>query len=209
MTWSASTRRPRPSHLIIESMRRAHRDRAEYLGDPDFVKVPVDTADRPGLRRRPARLDPRGQGNAERDRCRATSAVEVGGGTQTTHFSIIDADGNRVAGLDHAQRLVRHGLVVPGTGILLNNQMDDFAIKPGVPKHVRAGGRGRERRSSRGKRPLSSMAPTFSRASAAWRSSAPRAAASFRPWCCSATLNWMQGADARAIVAAPRYHQQY
>ena len=54
-------------HLIVESMRRAHRDRAEYLGDPDFVKVPVEPADRPGLRRRPARVDPRGQGDAERD----------------------------------------------------------------------------------------------------------------------------------------------
>ena len=122
-------------HLVVEAMRRAHRDRAEFLGDPDFVKVPTERLTHPLLRRRSARLDPHGSRDAERPCCRASKAP--GQGPQTSHFSLIDAEGNRVAGTQSINFFFGSGLMVPGTGVMLNNEMDDFAAKPGVPNGFR------------------------------------------------------------------------
>jgi gamma-glutamyltranspeptidase/glutathione hydrolase len=170
-------------HLIVESMRRAHRDRAEYLGDPAFVKVPVAMLTDPdyaaGLRAsiRPDKATPS-------EMLPGYTGGTGGGGTQTTHFSIIDAEGNRVAASITLNGWFGTGIVVPGTGILLNNQLDDFAIKPGVPNmYGLVGAEANE--VGPGKRPLSSMAPTSSKVSAASRFWGRRAAASSRPWCCS------------------------
>lgn len=145
------------THLVVEAMRRAYRDRAEYLGDPDFVKMPVAELTSPlyaaGLR---ASIHPN----------KATASDSLPGfmapvpGTDTTHFSVIDADGNLAAVTQTVNLPYGAAVVVPGTGFLLNNEMDDFALKAGVPNaYGLVGGDANAPRP--GRRPLSSMTPTF------------------------------------------------
>ena len=145
-------------HHIIEAMRRAFRDRAVFLGDPDFVDVPVarllDQAYLEGLA---LTVDP----------SKATPSDVIGGGptlqqtgTQTTHFSVMDKEGNRVAGTLSVNTLFGACFVAAGTGVLFNNEMDDFSIKPFTPNAY--GLIGAEANAiAPGKRPLSSMTPTF------------------------------------------------
>ncbi len=145
------------THLIVEAMRRAYRDRAEYLGDPDFVKVPVERLTHPwyaaGLR-----------ASIRRDRATPSSAlpgkVETHEGFHTTHFSILDRQGNRVAATLSINYPFGSGFVAAGTGVLLNDEMDDFSAKPGVPNVYGLVG-ARANAIEPGKRPLSSMSPTF------------------------------------------------
>lgn len=145
------------THLIVEAMRRAYRDRARYLGDPDFINVDVDkllsdeyTA---ALRRT---IDP--------ERATPSNPADVvaagDSGDQTTHFSVFDSEGNRVAATLTINSAFGSGFVPPGTGVLLNNEMDDFVAKPGVANLY--GLVGAEANAiAPGKRPLSSMTPTF------------------------------------------------
>jgi len=144
-------------HLITEAMRRAYRDRAEYLGDTDFVSVPVEQLSHPfyaaGLAStiHPGKATPSSQlpGIADHQQ-----------GTDTTHFSILDRDGNRVAATLSINYPFGAAFVPPGTGVLLNDEMDDFSSKPGVPNvYGLVGNRANE--IAPGKRPLSSMSPTF------------------------------------------------
>lgn len=145
-------------HVIIETMRRAYRDRAAYLGDPDFVEIDTTKLlDQEYLEGLAATI--------ELDR--ATSSKEIGGlatidsvGDNTTHFSIIDSEGNRVSATLSINLPFGSGFVPAGTGVLLNDEMDDFATKPLAPNAY--GLVGDEANSiAPGKRPLSSMTPTF------------------------------------------------
>ena len=145
------------THLVIEAMRRAYRDRAEYLGDPDFFPVPVA---RLTSREHAARL---GQSIQLE---RATPSVSLAGrglpagGQDTTHFSILDRDGNRVAATLSINYPFGACVVPPGTGVLLNDEMDDFSARPGAPNVYGLVG-GDANAIAPGKRPLSSMSPTF------------------------------------------------
>ena len=144
-------------HLAIEAMRRAYQDRARYLGDPDFVDIPVDkllSTDYAKQRANSITLD------------KATPSSSLGEpigveeGFHTTHFSVLDKDGNRVAATLSINLPFGSGFVAPGTGVLLNNEMDDFSAKPGSPNAY--GLVGSEANAiAPGKRPLSSMTPTF------------------------------------------------
>lgn len=144
-------------HLIVEAMRRAYRDRAEYLGDPDFVDVPIallsDPAYAAGLRAG-VKLDS------------ATASASLPGkvaqdsGNDTTHFSILDQEGNRVSATLSINYPFGSGFVARGTGVLLNDEMDDFSAKPGVPNVYGLVG-AKANAIAPGKRPLSSMTPTF------------------------------------------------
>ena len=145
------------THLIIEAMRRAYRDRAEYLGDSDFVSVPIRRLLHPfyaaGLAAS-IRLD------------RATGSSELPGyetregGNDTTHFSILDREGNYVAATLSINYPFGSGFMPEGTGVLLNDEMDDFSAKPGSPNAY--GLIGAEANAiAPGKRMLSSMTPTF------------------------------------------------
>ena len=148
----------RRKHYVIEALRRAFRDRALFLGDPDFVKVPVQRL-----------LDPSYlEGLALTiDAARATPSEDLGegpalapAGTQTTHFSILDKEGNRVAGTLSVNTLFGSCFVAAGTGVLFNNEMDDFSVKRLTPNAY--GLIGSEANAiAPGKRPLSSMTPTF------------------------------------------------
>ncbi|MBI3546031.1 MAG: gamma-glutamyltransferase [Gammaproteobacteria bacterium] len=136
---------------VIEAMRLAYRDRAQYLGDADFVSVDaahfLDPAYAAQLR----------QEISDPDKTPQPAKAE---GTNTTHFSIIDRAGNRVAATLSINTLFGSGFMPADTGVLLNNEMDDFVLKPNVPNTY--GLIGSEANAiAPGKRPLSSMTPTF------------------------------------------------
>jgi len=142
-------------HRVAELEKRVYADRAEYLGDPDFVTVPVSALLDPAyLTRRAAEMNP----------LRPTPTAEVLPGLkehhQTTHYSILDRDGNAVAITYTLNDSFGSGAVVRGAGFLLNNEMDDFSIKPGVPNLYGVVG-GDANAIAPGKRPLSSMTPTI------------------------------------------------
>jgi len=145
-------------HLMIEAMRRAYADRAEYMGDPDFVSVPAaGMIDKSYAARQRATI--------KLDRA-STSAEIPGGGPaenrtgETTHFSVIDPEGNAVANTYTINDLYGSGVTVKGTGVLLNDEMDDFTAKPGTPNLWGVIQSERNSIAPR-KRPLSSMTPTI------------------------------------------------
>jgi len=145
-------------HLMAEAMKYAYADRSEYLGDPDWVDVPV------------AALTSKAYAGDIRSHIshgRAAPAAEIGPGDlapyespQTTHFSIVDQAGNAVANTYTINFSYGTGLVADGTGILLNNELDDFSAKPGVPNAYGLIGGDANAVGAR-KRPLSSMSPTI------------------------------------------------
>jgi gamma-glutamyltranspeptidase/glutathione hydrolase len=148
----------RYDHTMLEVMRRAFADRSKFLGDPDFVKLPVATLTSPEWAdERMKSIDPD----------RATPSTEIGPGSvpgyessDTTHFSIVDPDGNMVSNTYTLNDWFGAGVTVPGTGILLNNEMDDFTSHPGVPNEYGLI-QGPANAIQPNKRPLSSMTPVI------------------------------------------------
>ena len=145
-------------HLVIEAMQRAYRDRAVYLGDPDFVTMPMAQLTSKDYAAGQRSQHPPGQGDAERHACPASRPRPVG--QDTTHFSVLDAQGNRVAATISINLFFGSGDMVPKTGVLLNDTMDDFSIKPGTPNAFGLVGNA-ENAIAANKRPLSSMTPSF------------------------------------------------
>ena len=145
-------------HLMTESMRRAFADRAEYMGDADFVKVPIaGLVDKAYAEKLRLTIDPQ----------RASTSVEVRVGRpagyeseDTTHFTVVDAAGNAVANTYTLNNSYGSAVVAKGTGILLNDEMDDFAAKPGTP-NLYGLIQGERNAVASHKRPLSAMTPTF------------------------------------------------
>jgi gamma-glutamyltranspeptidase/glutathione hydrolase len=193
-------------HVIVEAMRRMHRDRATYLGDPDFVSIPVQELLDPhyaaGLRTS-IRLD-----RATPSSMLASAPDAATGGAQTTHFSVLDKDGNRVAGTITLNAGWGSGLMVDGTGMFLNNQMDDFSMKPGVPNIYGLIGASANAIAP-GKRMLSSITPTFVESPRGFMIVGSPGGSLITGMVLLATLNWMDGMKAQQIVAAPRIHHQY
>lgn len=144
-------------HVLIETMRLAYRDRARYLGDPDFVDVDVprliSSSYANQLRRE---IQHRATPSTPLDSLEAPAAA----GRNTTHLSVLDRDGNRVAATLSINGAFGSGFVPPETGVLLNNEMDDFVAKPGEPNLYGLVGT-QVNAIAPGKRPLSSMTPTF------------------------------------------------
>ena len=145
---------PQYLHLVSEIEKRVFADRAEYLGDPDFWKVPVAALTDPAyLARRAREVDP--------VKPSALKAVKAGlEKPQTTHFSIVDRWGNGVSNTYTLNGSFGAGVVVEGAGFLLNDEMDDFSVKPGAPNQFGVVG-GDANAIAPGKRPLSSMTPTI------------------------------------------------
>jgi gamma-glutamyltranspeptidase/glutathione hydrolase len=145
---------PQYLHLVSEIEKRVFADRAEYLGDPDFWKVPVAALIDPAyVARRAREVDPA--------RPSALKAVKPGlEKPQTTHFSILDRQGNAVSNTYTLNGSYGAGVVVEGAGFLLNDEMDDFSVKPGAPNQFGVVG-GDANAIAPGKRPLSSMTPTI------------------------------------------------
>jgi gamma-glutamyltranspeptidase / glutathione hydrolase len=145
-------------HLVVEAMRRAFADRAEFLGDPDFVKVPWSGLISKKYADQLAKtIEPH----------RATASSAVGHGdpapyesNETTQFTVVDAAGNAVSNTYTLNGGYGSGVVVKGAGFFLNNEMDDFAAKPGVP-NMYGLIQGEANSVAPRKRPLSAMTPTF------------------------------------------------
>ena len=146
------------AHYSVEAMRRGYHDRARYMGDPGFFAAPVaKLASRDYAQRRGASIDPARATPSSEFAQQAGAADE---GADTSHFSIIDAHGNRVAATLSVNGPFGSGFVAGDTGVLLNNHMDDFALAPGAPNLYKLVG-GHANAVEPGKRPLSSMTPTF------------------------------------------------
>ena len=142
--------------LMAEVERRAFADRGEFLGDPDFVKVPVETlVSAAYLKERMKDYEPGKAGNSK-----STTAGVIKESEETTHLSVFDADGNAIAVTTTLNDGYGSHTVVAGAGFILNNEMDDFSAKPGVPNMYGAIGNDKNAIAP-GKRMLSSMTPTI------------------------------------------------
>jgi gamma-glutamyltranspeptidase/glutathione hydrolase len=192
-------------HLIIEAMRRAYRDRAIYLGDPDFVKMPLE------------QLTSLDYAAGQRSSIRADKAMPSNllpgiesepGGMQTTHFSVLDADGNRVAVTISINLFLGSGYMPPKTGVLLNNTMDDFSTKPGRPNEFGLVGAAANAIAPN-KRSLSSMTPTFVETPRGLMIVGSPGGSYIISMVLLASLNYLDGMNAAQIVKYPHYHHQY
>ncbi len=196
----------RQKHYLIEAMRLAYRDRAIYLGDPDFVDMPLDLILTPRYMELQRQLIKGDQ---------ATPSAELPGiepdlgeGTQTTHFSIMDKEGNRVAATITINTWYGAAFMPPDTGIILNNEMDDFSIKRGVPNEF--GLIGDEANSiAPGKRPLSSMSPSFLESDRGVAIVGTPGGSRIITMVLESALAWNDGATAAEMAAAKRFHHQY
>ncbi len=193
------------THLSVEAMRRAYRDRAEYLGDPDFVQIPLARLTSPlyaaGLR---ASIHPE----------HATPSTLLPGmadtarGADTSHFSVLDRAGNRVAGTLSINFPFGAAFVPPGTGVLLNDEMDDFSAKPGTPNVY--GLVGDEANAiAPGKRPLSSMTPTFIESDRGVAILGTPGGSRIITMVLLGVLDIVHGGDAASAVQVKRLHHQY
>ena len=192
-------------HLVVESMRRAYRDRTFYLGDPDFVQVPQALLTSPayaaGLR---ASINPDTATPSNLLSGQPTPLED----DETTHFSIIDAEGNRVGATQTVNLLYGSGLVAPGTGVLLNDEMDDFALKPGTPNAFGVMGYAANAPKP-GKRMLSSMTPTFMESPDKVVVLGTPGGSRIITMVLLGILGYDQGLDAQQVAALPRYHHQW
>ncbi|HEY5624521.1 MAG TPA: gamma-glutamyltransferase [Gammaproteobacteria bacterium] len=194
------------AHLLTEAMRRAYRDRAQYLGDTDFVDVPIDLLTHPYYaagQRISIRID-----QATPSDALPGILEDSAGGNQTSHFSIIDAEGNAVAATQSINFGYGSGYVPAGTGVLLNNEMDDFSMKPGVPNGYQLLGT-TANAIEPGKRMLSSMTPTILVNDNGLAVLGTPGGSRIITMVLLAALEWMEGGDAESMVALPRIHHQY
>jgi gamma-glutamyltranspeptidase/glutathione hydrolase len=192
-------------HLVIEAMRRAYRDRAIYLGDPDFVKMPL------------AQLASKDYAAGQRSSIRTDKAMPSAmlpgiesepGGMQTTHFSVLDAEGNRVAATISVNLFFGTGYMPPKTGVLLNNTMDDFSTKPGRPNEFGLIGAAANAIAPN-KRSLSSMSPTFVETPKGLMIEGSPGGSYIISMVLLGTLNYLDGMSAADVVKYPHYHHQY
>ncbi|GAB6197354.1 hypothetical protein PAGU2595_026820 [Lysobacter xanthus] len=193
------------THVLTEAMRRAYRDRTIYLGDPDFVKMPLSRLLDPnyaaGLRATihpdkatPSDLLPGQPAPLEDD--------------ETTHFSIMDAQGNLVSATQTVNLTYGSGMVAPGTGVLLNNEMDDFALKPGTANAF--GVMGFEANAPKaGKRMLSSMTPSFIDSKDKLAVIGAPGGSRIITEVLLGILGYDAGLSAQQVAALPRIHHQW
>lgn len=193
------------THFIVEAMRRAYRDRAIYLGDPDFVDIPsaelLHDHYAAGLR---AGIHPDKATPSE-----LLPGIEPASqGKHTTHFSVIDKQGNRVAATLTINYPFGSGFMPPGTGVLLNDEMDDFSAKPGTPNVYGLVG-AQANAIAPGKRPLSSMTPTFVEDERGVAVLGTPGGSRIITMVLLGILDYARGGTPQSMVSLPRYHHQY
>jgi len=193
------------THLVVEAMRRAFRDRALHLGDPDFYPVPQDMLTdvkyaaglRAGImfdRATPSDMLPGRENLPE--------------GTDTSHFSIIDTEGNMVAATLTVNTVFGSSFMVPGTGFVLNNEMDDFSAKPGEPNaYGLIGFTANEIQPF--KRPLSSMTPTLMLGDNKVAAIGTPGGGRIITMVLLGILDFVDGNEPESWVSLPRFHHQY
>jgi gamma-glutamyltranspeptidase/glutathione hydrolase len=194
-------------HYVVESMRLAYWQRDQFLGDPDFVKIPVDrlisaeNAKSLSTLISPDKPIPSKtlQGDISTNKPKSTT---------TTHFSIIDAEGNRVSATLTVNFIFGSSVVAEGTGVLLNDQMDDFSTKSGVENVYGLVGSDKNSVAS-GKRPLSSMTPTFLELPGRVAILGTPGGSRIPTMVLIASLLFNDGYGAISMVSAMRFHHQY
>ena len=192
-------------HLVVESMRRAFRDHNDYLGDPDFVKMPLDMLLSPyyadGLRQTilPDKATPSSM---------LAPSSSQDPGMHTTHFSIIDADGNMVAITSTVNYVLGSTFVAQGTGVLLNDEMDDFALVPNKPNVYGLLG-SKANAPEPGKRMLSSMSPSIVIGPDRTAVIGSPGGSTIITQVLEGILAFIDGGDAHQVVAHKRFHHQY
>ena len=195
------------THLIAESMRRAYQDRAYYLGDPDFADVPVEMLTHP---------DHAIEHSTSIDLNRATpihlngdrSLVSQDKGTETTHFSIVDVEGNRVATTQTINTWFGSGYMSPSGGFILNNEMDDFSAKPFTPNRYGLV-HGEANSILPKKRMLSSMTPSFIESDRGIAILGTPGGSKIITMVLLSILNWINGGTADDMTSVKRFHHQY
>ncbi|MCP5143237.1 MAG: gamma-glutamyltransferase [Gammaproteobacteria bacterium] len=194
-------------HLVIEAMRQAYRDRAAYLGDPDFVDIDIGLLTSKRYAAERAALIDMTRATASAD-LPAVTAEEVPEGTDTTHFSVIDADGNRVGGTLSINIPFGAGVLEPVTGVILNDEMDDFAQPNMVPNSYGLVG-AKANEIAAGKRPLSSMSPTFIETDSRVAILGTPGGSRIITMVLLGILDFEVGHPPASWVAVPRFHHQY
>jgi gamma-glutamyltranspeptidase/glutathione hydrolase len=197
---------PATDHLVVEALRRAFHDRARYLGDPDFVSIPVARLiSREYLKAQTPAIDP----------SRATPSDVLGAAEQpradsrnTTHLSVVDRDGNRVAATVTINLLFGSG--VAAAGVLINNEMDDFSLRADVPNAFLLRG-AQANAIAPGKRPLSSMTPTFVEDEKGVLVLGAPGGSRIVSQVLLAILDYVRSDEPQLerLVGSPRYHHQY
>jgi gamma-glutamyltranspeptidase / glutathione hydrolase len=192
-------------HLVIEAMRRAYRDHNDYLGDPDFVKMPLDMLLSPyyadGLRQTilPDKATPSSM-------LAPTNGQDPG--MHTTHFSIIDADGNMVSITSTVNYILGSTFVAQGTGVLLNDEMDDFALVPNKPNVYGLLG-SKANAPEPGKRMLSSMSPSIVIGPDRTAVIGSPGGSTIITQVLEGILAFIDGGDAHQVAAHKRFHHQF
>ncbi|AVP96306.1 gamma-glutamyltransferase [Ahniella affigens] len=193
------------THLLVESMRRAYRDRSYVLGDPDFVDMPLQrltSKDYAAGLRAAIRLDKATPSSS------LPEGATIHSGTDTTHFSVIDADGNLVAATMSVNLPMGSAFIPSGTGVILNNEMDDFALKANAPNAYGLVGTDANAPAP-GKRMLSTMSPTFAFGPTRTAVIGTPGGSRIATMVLLGLLEFMNGKSAEAIVSRPRIHHQY
>jgi gamma-glutamyltranspeptidase / glutathione hydrolase len=196
-------------HLLTEASRRAFADRAEFMGDPDFAKVPVSTLiDKKYAEKRRDSIELKD----------ASTSKEVGAGKipgsepmETTHYTVVDAEGNVVSNTYTINDLYGSGVTAKGTGVLLNDEMDDFAARPGKPNMFGLI-QGENNSVQPGKRPLSSMTPTIvlRRDGSVWFALGARGGPRIISAVMQSVINVIDhDMDIQEAIDAPRIHHQW
>ena len=193
-------------HLLSEAMRRAYRDRALYLGDPDFVEIPTAmllSRDYAAGLRASLRMD-----QATPSSSLAADPSLLPESDNTTHFSLMDADGNLVSGTLTINLPYGAAFVPPGTGVLLNNEMDDFSAAPGVPNEYGLIGFDANAIEP-GKRMLSSMSPTIVKSPDRVAVLGTPGGSRIITMVLLGILDFVEGNGPESWVSLPRFHHQY
>jgi gamma-glutamyltranspeptidase/glutathione hydrolase len=196
-------------HVLAEAMRRAFADRAEFMGDPDFATVPVSTLiDKKYAEKRRDSID----------RDKASSSEKIGHGKitgaepmETTHFTVADKDGNVVTNTYTINDLYGSAVTAKGTGVLLNDEMDDFAARPGKPNMFGLI-QGEKNAVQPGKRPLSSMTPTIvlRKDGSVWFALGARGGPRIISAVMQSVINVIDhDMDIQEAIDAPRIHHQW
>ena len=194
-------------HLIIEALRRAYYERAIKMGDPDFMDESLEFLLTPGFAAK-QRESININYATDNQTLELADPPYQGQGNDTTHFAVIDKFGNRVAVTQSINFWFGSAFVPKGTGILLNNEMDDFSIKPGTENGYGLIGYDANAVEP-GKRMLSSMTPTFLESDRGFVILGTPGGSRIISMILLATLEWIDGGDAKSMVSLPRFHHQY
>ena len=196
-------------HVLAEAMRRSFADRAEYMADPDFADVPVtQLIDKKYAERRRATIQP-SKASSSRDIKYGEFAMAEG--METTHFTVVDAEGTVVSNTYTINDLYGSRVTIKGTGVLMNDEMDDFAARPGRP-NLFGLVQGERNKVEGGKRPLSSMTPTIvmRKDGRPWFALGARGGPRIISAVMQSVINVIDhDMDIQQAIDAPRIHQQW